>query len=102
MSEPTPRTFTLKCELHLTPSHFKTLISIIIPKPNKESYDFPKYFRPIVLLNMISKLIEKVIGERLQFYVIMNDFIHFSQLGGFKKQLTIDASITLTHFIYMG
>jgi len=47
------------------PSHFKTSISIIIPKPNKESYDSPKSFRPIVLLNIISKLIEKVIGERL-------------------------------------
>jgi len=55
-------------------SHFKTSISIIIPKPNKEFYDFLKSFRPIVLLNTIGKLIEKVIGERLQFHAIVNDF----------------------------
>jgi len=44
--------------------HFKILISIIVPKSNKELYDSPKLFRPIVLLNTIGKLIEKVIGER--------------------------------------
>jgi len=55
------------------PSHFKISISIIIPKPNKESYNSSKSFRPIVLLNTISKLIEKVIEERLQFYAIAND-----------------------------
>ena len=83
-------------------SSFKTSTSIIILKPNKESYNSSKSFRLIVLLNMIGKLIEKVIGERLQFHAIMNDFIYFSQLGGLKKQLTINAGIVLTHFICMG
>ena len=77
-------------------------MSIIIPKPNKESYDSSKSFRPIVLLNMIGKLIEKVIGEKLQIYTIMNDFIYFSQLDGLKKWLTINAGVALTHFICMG
>ena len=36
---------------------------IIIPKPNKSSYDSPKLFRPIILLNMLGKLMKKVIGE---------------------------------------
>jgi len=40
------------------------------------SYDSPKTFRPIVLLNTMGKLIEKVIGDRLQFYVVSNNFIH--------------------------
>ena len=67
------------------PSHFKTLMSIIISKPNKESYNSSKSFKPIVLLNTVGKLIKKVIGERLQFHAIANDFIYFSQLGGLKK-----------------
>ena len=41
------------------------LTTIIIPKPNKISYDSPKLFRLIVLLNTLEKLIEKVIGDRL-------------------------------------
>ena len=52
-------------ELGHWPLHFKVLTSIIISKPNKESYNSSKAFRPIVLLNMFSKLIEKVIGKRL-------------------------------------
>lgn len=49
------------------PLHFKSSLSIIIPKPNKTSYDFSKTFRPIILLNMLDKLIEKVISKKLQF-----------------------------------
>ena len=58
------------------PNHFKRLSTVIISKPNKSSYGSPKLFRPIVLLNMLDKLIEKVIGERIQFHVATNDFIH--------------------------
>ena len=47
------------------PSHFKRSTTVIIPKPNKTLYDSSKLFRPIVLLNMLGKLIKKVISERL-------------------------------------
>lgn len=66
------------------------------------SYDSPKAFRPIVFLNTLGKLIEKVIGERLQFHVVSNNFIHQSQLGGLKFKSTSDAGVALTHFIHMG
>ena len=66
------------------PSHFKVSTSIIIPQPNKESYNSLKTFLPIILLNTISKLIKKVIRERLQFQMISNDFIHQCQLEGLK------------------
>jgi len=36
-------------------SHFKISTTIIIPKPNKSSYDMPKFFKLIVLLNTLSK-----------------------------------------------
>jgi len=75
---------------------------VIIPKLNKLSYDSPKLFRPIILLNTLGKLIEKVIGERIQFYVIANDFIHPSQLGGLKFKSTIDMGIALTYIIQLG
>jgi len=75
-------------DLGYWPNHFKKSTIIIIPKPNKLSYDSPKYFRPIVLLNMLGKLIKKVIGERIQFHIAANDFIHPSQLGGLKFKST--------------
>ena len=58
------------------PLHFKTSLSIIIPKPNKAFYNSPKMFWPIILLNTLGKLIEKVIGERLQFQAISKNFIY--------------------------
>ena len=50
----------------------------------------------------MGKLIKRVIGERLQFNIIANDFIHPSQLGGLKSKSTTDASVTLTHAIQSG
>ena len=77
-------------------------MTIIIPKPNKTLYNSPKSFHPIVLLNMIEKLFEKIIGEHLQFHTISNSFIHLCQLSGLKQRSTTDMGITLTHFIQSG
>jgi len=84
------------------PEYFKVSATVIIPKPNKPSYDNPKAFLPIVLLNTLSKVIEKVIAERIQFIVASNDFLHLSQLGGLKFKSTLDAGIALMHIIRSG
>ena len=88
-------------DLEHWPVHFKVLTTIIIPKPNKESYDFPKAFQPIVLLNTISKLFKKTISERFQFVLISNNFIHIYQLNSLKQMSSTDTGIALTYFIYM-
>ena len=79
--------------------HFKTSTTIIIPKPNKTLYNSPKSFCPIVLLNIIGKLFEKMIMKRMQFLTISNDFIYLCQLDSLKHRSTMDAGITLTHLI---
>ena len=84
------------------PKYFKVSITIVIPKPNKSLYDYPKAFRLIVLLNTLGKLIEKVVAERLQFIVMSNNFIYPSQLGGLKFKSTVDAGIALTHIVWLG
>ena len=87
-------------DLGYWPNYFKRSSTVIIPKPNKLSYNSPRLFRPIILLNTLGKLIEKVIGERIQFHVIANDFIYPSQLGSLKFKSTIDAGVALTHIIW--
>ena len=84
------------------PKYFKISTTIVIPKLNKSSYDNPKAFHLIVLLNTLGKLIEKMIAERLQFIVASNNFIHPSQLGGLKFKSTSDAGIALTHIVHSG
>ena len=77
----------------------KTSTFIIIPKPNKTLHDTPKIFRLIVLLNMLDKLIEKVIGDRLQFQALSKNTIHSYQLDGLKQCFITSAGIVLTHLI---
>ena len=84
------------------PEYFKTSSTIIIPKPNKPSYDKLNDFCPIVLLNTLGKLIEKVVADRLQFTVASNNFIHPSQLDSLKFKSTSDAGIVLTHIVRSG
>ena len=88
--------------LEYWPNHFKRSTMIVIPKPNKQTYDYPKSFCPIVLLNTLGKLIKKVIAERLQFHVVANNFIDQSQLGGLKFKSTTNVDIALTHIIHLG
>ena len=89
-------------DLEYWPNHFKRSSTVIISKPNKSSYDLPKSFKPIVLLNTLGKLIKKVIRERIQFHVAANDFIYPSQLGGLKFKSMTDTRVALIHIIWSG
>ena len=84
------------------PEYFKVSTTVIISKPNKPSYNNPKTFHLIILLNTLGKLIEKAIADRIQFIVASNNFLHPSQLGGLKFKSTSDAGIALTHIIHLG
>jgi len=84
------------------PHQFKASISVVIPKPNKDSYNTPKSFRPIVLLNTTGKLVEKVISTRLQYYMTANGFLDPNQLGGIRQQSTTDTGLYLTYIIRAG
>jgi len=84
------------------PSHFKTLTMIIIPKPNKISYDSIKSFHPIVLLNTTGKLFKKMFGEWLQFLLISNNFIHHCQLDSLKYYSSTNTGVILTYIIQSG
>jgi len=58
--------------------HFKKFMSISIPKLNKPSYNILKAFCSIVFLNMLGKLIKKVISNRLQVHSAATNFIYSS------------------------
>ena len=83
-------------------SYFKSSNTVVIPKPNKNNYNSPKSFRPIVLLNTTGKLIEKVISNRLQFQLLANGFINSYQFRGIWQRSTTDVRIYLTYLIRAG
>jgi len=84
------------------PQHFKESVSIIIPKPGKPVYDTLKAFRPIVLLNTLGKLIEKMIANQVQFDAVKHSVLHPNQLGGIAQRSTEDAGLFLTHLVCSG
>ena len=75
---------------------------MVIPKPGKPSYDVPKAFRPIVLLNTMGKLFEKMIANQLQFEAAKEGILHPCQFGGVRQNSTEDAGIYLTHLVRAG
>jgi hypothetical protein len=84
------------------PTHFKESLSVIIPKPGKPSYSTPKAFRPIVLLNTLGKLVEKMLARRLQFDGVAHGAFEPMQFGGVAQRSTEDAGAYLTHLVCAG
>ena len=52
-----------------------------------------------MLLNTLGKLIEKVIGERMQFHTISNNFVHPYQFKGLEQWSISDVGTFLIYII---
>jgi len=81
------------------PAHFKESLSVIILKLGKVSYSTPKSFRPIVLLNTLGKLVEKMLSHHMQFDGVHHGAFQPNQFGGISQHSTEDAGVFLTHLI---
>ncbi|KAF8644940.1 hypothetical protein AX14_009330 [Amanita brunnescens Koide BX004] len=91
--------FNKVCFTGMWPSHFKDSVSVIIPKPGKPDYSIPKAYRPIALLNMVGKLLTKILANRMQHDAAQYNLLHRDQFGGIQGHSTIDAGLVLTDFI---
>ncbi|QRV77059.1 Reverse transcriptase from transposon X-element protein [Ceratobasidium sp. AG-Ba] len=80
-------TFTLK----YYPQAWRESVTVIIRKPGKPDYSNPKAYRPIALLNVISKLLS-AIAERW-------NLLPEHHFGGRQGRTTSDSMHTLTSFI---
>jgi hypothetical protein len=69
---------------------------VVIPKPGKP------LFRPIVLLNTLGKMFEKMLFNRLQFEAAEHGVLHPNQFGGVCQNSTSDAGCFLTHVVWAG
>src|SRR6185369_4178453 len=72
----------------------------MILKPGKLSYDTSKSFRPIMLLNTVGKLVEKMLAARLQFESLKFGAIESQQFGGITQRSTEDAGSYLVHLVH--
>lgn len=85
--------FNSSLELSHMPSSWKNAIVVMIPKPLKNHLD-PSNYRPISLLTTLSKLLERLIMSRLQFWIGSNSLLSTYQCGFRKFRQTEGSHLT--------
>lgn len=63
------------------PEIFKVSRTIAIPKPDKSTYSCPKNWRPITLLGTLSKVLDKLIANRLTRFATLTGCLPPNQYG---------------------
>ncbi|GFW87514.1 probable RNA-directed DNA polymerase from transposon BS [Trichonephila clavipes] len=81
--------FNLSWRLGRLPRDWKKALIIPIRKSSKKA-SYPESFRPIALTNFSCKLMEKIILERLTYYLNSNDLLPIEQYGFKRGHSTAD------------
>lgn len=82
-----------KCtELSIFPTIWMQSIVKVIPKPSRHDYTDPNAYRPISLLPVLSKIYEKLIINRLVYYLRKNHLINEKQFG-FTAQTSTETAL---------
>lgn len=79
------------------PQCLRHAIVAVIPKARKPDMSVPKAYRPISLLETLSKCLEKVITARLLYEIGANSLIPYTQFGGRDNSSCTDAGLSLLH-----
>ena len=81
------------------PKTWKAATIAVVPKPGKSDYSLPKSYRPVALLECLSKLLEKVIAKRVLFEIGKHSLVPTNQFGARPHSSTVHAGLALTHDI---
>ncbi|CAL4067567.1 unnamed protein product, partial [Meganyctiphanes norvegica] len=78
------------------PKSWKSSLIIPIPKPGKDHTN-PDSYRPISLLSCISKIAERMVNTRLQWFLEKHNKLSPTQCGFRKRRSTEDPLVRLEH-----
>jgi hypothetical protein len=81
------------------PKIWHTAIAIALAKPGKSNYSDPRAYQLIQLLECIGKVLEKIMADRLTYYLNKYEIAPYTQFGACKGSSTNDTALTLTHNI---
>ena len=81
------------------PKQWKHSIIIPIVKPGKEGSTEVTKYRPISLLNIGGKVLEKLLIDRINHHVFSNSLLNGNQYGFLPQKSTIDAALAVKGFI---
>ncbi|KAF8692069.1 Reverse transcriptase (RNA-dependent DNA polymerase), partial [Rhizoctonia solani] len=82
------------------PKCLRNALVVAIPKPHKIDMSAPKSYRPISLLETLSKCLEKIIAARISFEVGKHNLLPYTQFGGRDNSSCVDAGLSLSHDIH--
>jgi len=83
------------------PSSWHDAIVVPIPKPNKD-HSNPLNYRPIALTSCVCKTMERMVNDRLVWFLETNNLLTDIQCGFRKQRSTIDHLVRLESFIRNG
>jgi len=86
-------------ELNVYPDEWRESITVVLRKPGKPSYEEPKAYRPIALLNTLGKLFSSIVADDLSHYSETRGVFPSNQFGGRPSRSTSDSMLLLTHCI---
>ena len=81
------------------PKHWKSSIINPIVKPGKEGSKEVNKYRPISLLNIGGKVLEKLLIDRINHHAFSNSLLNENQYGFFPQKSTVDAALAAKGFI---
>ena len=79
------------------PIEWRKALVVIIPKPGMDDYSMAKSYRPISLLECLSKLIEKVMSKHFLYDIDKYALIPTTQFSTRAFSCMMDVGITLVH-----
>jgi hypothetical protein len=78
---------------------WKTFNTIVLCKPGKLSYEVPKAYRPIALINTLWKVLTAILAEQLMFFAEKYQLLPSHHFGGRPGHTTMDTMHLLTYNI---
>jgi len=81
---------------------WKRVKVVPITKPGKEDKKNPSKYRPISLINVGGKVLEKLLINRIMHNVYTNDLLNHNQFGFTPKKSTTDAAMAVKEFAEDG
>ena len=91
--------FCVVLNIHVYPSQWKDIITCVLHKPGKPHYNVPKTYCPIVLVNMIVKLLSSIVAEDISHLVETHQLLPTTHFGGRLGRSTTDSLHLLVDYI---
>lgn len=81
------------------PQCFRTAVVAIIAKPNKVDMTNPRAYRPIALLSVLGKGLERLVARRLSWIAIKFKILAQRHFGALPLRSSVDLTTCLTHYV---